>query len=416
MLSDEEVLAALRSALRDLYDTPALRANLLIAWLGLGDAPNAPSELRRILIEAIHAARPDVSVPAEAEAWRIYEILEYRYIQQCNQTEVARQLGLSIRHLRREEQRAAEVLAHRLQSCLGVDQDAPAASASMSADAINGELAWLAEDELPTDIDLDEALRAALELVRPLAQARGAQLTYAPPGAALRLSAHAAALRQVILGLLTVAIGHAENQVVAVRVLAGDGGVTIEIGSSIPCADLSDGRYNDTLAMVERLAHYCEAEVEISREGRPFTACLALPLRRQVSVLVIDDNHDTLRLLQRYASETPFHIIGVDGLEEALDMAAQAAPKIIVLDVMMPHVDGWEMLGHLRQHPLTRHMPIIVCSILSQEELALSLGASDYIRKPVSRQAFLQVLERQRYPAEPGSPPAPRRSAGTLAN
>ena len=76
-------------------------------------------------------------------------------------------------------------------------------------------------------------------------------------------------------------------------------------------------------------------------------------------------------------------------------MADKISPQIIVLDVMMPHVDGWEILGRLRQHPVTGQIPIIVCTILAQEELALSLGASSFIRKPITRQAFLAALDHQ---------------------
>ena len=61
----------------------------------------------------------------------------------------------------------------------------------------------------------------------------------------------------------------------------------------------------------------------------------------------------------------------------------------------MPHVDGWEILGRLKQHPATKDIPIVVCTILAQQELALSLGASGFLRKPVSRQAFLSALDRQ---------------------
>lgn len=74
-------------------------------------------------------------------------------------------------------------------------------------------------------------------------------------------------------------------------------------------------------------------------------------------------------------------------------MAQESPPRIIVLDVMMPEIDGWEVLGRLRQHPLTSHIPIIICTILAEEELALSLGASGFLRKPVSREAFLGALD-----------------------
>ena len=66
------------------------------------------------------------------------------------------------------------------------------------------------------------------------------------------------------------------------------------------------------------------------------------------------------------------------------------------MDVMMPVIDGWELMGHLRQHPATSSVPIVVCTILAEEDLALSLGASDFIRKPFGREALLRVLDRQR--------------------
>ena len=70
---------------------------------------------------------------------------------------------------------------------------------------------------------------------------------------------------------------------------------------------------------------------------------------------------------------------------------------------MMPQVDGWRVLGRLRQHPLTGHIPVVVCTILSQEALALSLGASAFIRKPITRRAFLAALDDQVAPMGKGS-------------
>jgi CheY-like chemotaxis protein len=55
-------------------------------------------------------------------------------------------------------------------------------------------------------------------------------------------------------------------------------------------------------------------------------------------------------------------------------------------------------MAHLHEHPDTRDIPIVVCTILSEEELALALGASEFIRKPVTREAFLAVLERHLKP------------------
>jgi CheY-like chemotaxis protein len=84
-------------------------------------------------------------------------------------------------------------------------------------------------------------------------------------------------------------------------------------------------------------------------------------------------------------------------------LAEELFPKVIVLDVMMPQIDGWELLASLRQHPNTSHIPVVVCTILPQEDMALSLGASGFVRKPVTRHIFLAALDRQVAPTEPQS-------------
>ena len=79
--------------------------------------------------------------------------------------------------------------------------------------------------------------------------------------------------------------------------------------------------------------------------------------------------------------------------------------RAILLDIMMPQRDGWTLLGQLREHPDTHAIPVIVCSILPQEQLALVLGAAAFLRKPVSRadllRALAQLLESQNPAAGP---------------
>jgi CheY-like chemotaxis protein len=135
----------------------------------------------------------------------------------------------------------------------------------------------------------------------------------------------------------------------------------------------------------------------IPGQGQQRTSAIriALPAAEQVPVLVVDDNVDTLRLLERYLSNSRYRFTGTSDPEQAVRLAEELAPQIIVLDVMLPQVDGWELLGRLHEHPKTGNIPVVVCTILPQEQLAANLGAADLIRKPVSRQAFLSALDRQ---------------------
>lgn len=412
MLSDEEIVDAVQAALHQLYDTQALRSNPLIQVLGLSDAPRAVSELRQIITEAIQSLRPDETVPADAGAWRVYEILEYRFLQQVGQAEVAKQLGLSVRHLRREERRAAEMLAQalrpRLINALS-EQGALAADAAVrpAGTAVGRrDLAWLDDQAARSEVNLADALVQVIKVTQPLAAARQITVELDAPQTT-RVAVQAVAVRQMVLELLTVAIRHAITSPVKIRLRRGDDAVVIEVEAcwGEPSANNRQD-FKDTLQMTRQIASRCDATVEATLDACSFRAQISLTLPQDVPVLVIDDNEDTLRLLRRYTMGTSFRIMAASTLSQALDLAAQTRPHIIVLDVLMPHVDGWELLARLRQHPLTMDAPVLICSILTQEDLALSLGASEYLRKPVTRQAFLQALERHRHRGAPALPPA----------
>ena len=130
-------------------------------------------------------------------------------------------------------------------------------------------------------------------------------------------------------------------------------------------------------------------------ERAPLTLRLILPAAEQVPVLVVDDNIDTLQLYGRYLTGTRYRFVGVADPRRAVELAEEVNPQIILLDLMLPQVDGWELLGRLREHPRTYHIPVVVCSILPQEDLALALGAAAFIRKPASQAALLSALDRE---------------------
>ena len=111
-----------------------------------------------------------------------------------------------------------------------------------------------------------------------------------------------------------------------------------------------------------------------------------------IDILVIDDNFDVGQLFERYTFNTRFKIYYLSNADYVFNVVEECQPKAILLDVMMPSKDGWEILGRLRQHPLTSRLPIVICTVLHEEELALALGASAFLTKPVSRASLLKVL------------------------
>ena len=100
-----------------------------------------------------------------------------------------------------------------------------------------------------------------------------------------------------------------------------------------------------------------------------------------------------MHFYQRYVQGTRYQIVPLAEGTRIVEMVEANQPQVIVLDVMLPDMDGWELLTSLREHPATRSLPIIICSVVREEELALALGAARYVAKPVRRQEFVQALD-----------------------
>ena len=403
ILTDAQLRSYLRSALNHLYDPDLLGRNPLAFFLGVADRPDASSELYRIVTQAIESLKPPTGVSPHARAARIYEILLYRYVQQFSQQEVADQLGLSLRHLRREQGAAIEALASRLreQFRLSLEEkdqrkrDGEAPLPETATAVVDHELAWLKETPLEGPTLLEQTLAAVLGLMQPLSTQYRVQVDIALPPALPGLAIHSVALRQILLNLLAVAIHQGAGGRVRISAKPMRWEAELQVSWSRPSgsAPLSQGDLN-SLDMARRLAELSACRLALSEKAETFWAVLTIPAFQQFPVLVIDDNADMLELLQRYTAGTRYRLLGTQDPEQAFKLAERVSPQIIVLDVMMPRTDGWELLGRLRHHPLTNHVPVIVCTILAQEELALSLGASAFIQKPVTQQTFLSVLDR----------------------
>jgi CheY-like chemotaxis protein len=399
VLGREQFLEYLREALNHLYAPERLRKSPLANLFGVADRFDTASALQRVLIDAIASLKPPTGEPSQSPAWQIYEPLFYRYVEQLSAEEVADQLGVGTRHLRRWQNTAQEALADWLWKQFNLTDQvaAQAHSGEGRAEAVpvalNQELAWLKSETGASITDLAQTLPPVFDLAGKLAERHAVQLDFALTDDLPKVCVPSVALRQVLINLLSVVIPRAAGgQVkVSVQVLQWD----VEI--RVRCAQCPSQAEEEAenLSMARQLAELGGCCLTLEADAQAFDARLTLPALEHIPVLAIDDSHDTLQLWQRYAADSHYRLIGTRDAEHALDLAAKVSPQIIVLDVMMPHVDGWEMLGRLRQHPLTSGIPVIVCTILAQKELALLLGASDFLRKPVNRPDFLAALDRQ---------------------
>jgi PAS domain S-box-containing protein len=101
------------------------------------------------------------------------------------------------------------------------------------------------------------------------------------------------------------------------------------------------------------------------------------------SVLVIDDDRVVRDLLQRFLRKEGFQVVSASSGEEGLRHARELRPAIITLDVVMPGMDGWSVLRALKVDPDLSHIPVLLVTIVDNSEMGFSLGAADYITKPI---------------------------------
>jgi signal transduction histidine kinase/CheY-like chemotaxis protein len=112
------------------------------------------------------------------------------------------------------------------------------------------------------------------------------------------------------------------------------------------------------------------------------------------TVLVVDDDPNALDLLGRTLQRAGMRVVTASNGEEALRLARSLHPATITLDVMMPGMDGWEVLRELKDDPETRDIPVVMVTMTDDRELGYALGATEFLTKPVERGQLVQLLQR----------------------
>jgi signal transduction histidine kinase/CheY-like chemotaxis protein len=111
-------------------------------------------------------------------------------------------------------------------------------------------------------------------------------------------------------------------------------------------------------------------------------------------VLVVDDDPEACEIIERYLLRDGYKVVTAQSGEQALRLAHDLQPAAITLDVMMPEMDGWSVLRALKADPDLRDIPVIILSMIEDRSRGFSLGAVDYLTKPVDRERLHNVLGR----------------------
>jgi CheY-like chemotaxis protein len=404
MAGEQRFENELRRVLNRLYDPLALRSSLLVDWFGLSGSPDVAQSLRRLIHESIEALKPAPGTLLTSPNYRYYQVLVYRYVQGLTHDEVAAQLALSPRQVRREQALAIDMLASLLRERFGITAGAePGASAAGAASAQEGEeglvadeMEWLSDAMPSRAAQVQPSLQRAISVSKSLARSRKVRVRHELAGDPAAVDIAPTVLDQLILSLLTAAIRATPGGEVKVTLSVRPGRVVVELAAtpSRSSGEQELGWDEEAIAISRQLAATSGGSVEMAAGASGSVATVTLPQADKVLVLAIEDNPHTLELWQRYLEGTALKLVGVTEPEKAVAMAIALHPRAMILDVMMPGADGWMLLSQLRHHPQTSSIPVIVCTVLPQQDLALSLGAAGFIRKPATRAGFRAVLDR----------------------
>jgi CheY-like chemotaxis protein len=380
-----------KQALEHLYDFPYLQ-RLPLAQAAVSSAEHAshtPSQrLQHDLIAAIEALNPGRDVPFRSPHARLYNLLLLHYVEGKTVQEAAHELGVSRRQAHRdlghgEESVAAVLWARRSPPTV------PEQPRAMQLSSVQAEM-----DRLETRPRLTEVcslLQQAQQAVERLAQQRAVNLVADLPLRPATISADPVVARQVMINTLSRAIEQAQPGAMQLTLAVSEERVSLTLGyrllpeaADVPVIDYVIAQLVDRLGWTTQQA---------DQPGRLRSVTLALQAHGP-TVLVIDDNAGLVELLKDYLTGHACRVVAATSSREGLRLAQEAAPHAIVLDVMMPEIDGWELLQRLRNHPQTAAIPVIICSVFNNPELAYSLGASLFLPKPVSRDDVLAALQR----------------------
>lgn len=110
-------------------------------------------------------------------------------------------------------------------------------------------------------------------------------------------------------------------------------------------------------------------------------------------ILVIEDEPRSAELISIYLSRAGYRVAHAADGEEGVRLAGELQPSAITLDIMLPKIDGWQVLNALKGNPVTRDIPVIISSMIDDKVMAYNLGAIDYVMKPLNRKELIDKLE-----------------------
>ena len=282
------------------------------------------------------------------------------------------------------------------------------------------------------DCDLPALLRDVETTVQPLVAKNNNTLRVEIDPDLVRIHTDLRMLRQVLYNLLNNAAKFTENGLIEFKAHREGNFATFQVQDSgigmteeqvqrvfrefTQADESTTRRFGGTglgLALSRKLTTILGGElIVISEPGKGSTFTLRVPLSgppqeaalsallksqsgtHQRKVLIIDDDPAMREGLSRMLTQEGFWAAVAQNGEEGLNLAHTLHPDVITLDVMMPGLDGWQVLGQLKEDPELRHIPVVLLTMMDDRERGFALGAAEYLCKPISRERLAEAMHR----------------------
>jgi CheY-like chemotaxis protein len=387
-----------RDCLSHLYDFESLQDHPLLELL-VPDATGKASRVqifRQLVSEVIEQLKLPAGSEFQSRNARLYNILSLRYLRQQPILYILHQLNLSERQFYRDHTKAV----HTISSLLWEQVKAPVTASPNATNAISiqSEIRHVQSQSEPHQVEATPFLQKTIAALQSLVEQYKARIDLHVSERWMSIGTDQMVLRQALIYILSQLIIQFPARsrfslAFEIRDLQYQFRFTCE--SEPPVAAERDAIHEPIAALSNQETLHGLVEALGGRIIAPaqekFRLILEIPVIPH-SILMIDDNPDAITLFRNYLAHQPYQLLTAGDGKQAIRMAREFRPELIVLDVMLPEQDGWEILQSLKKSPETRAIPVLICSVLDVSDLAISLGADGFLRKPPGEYDFLTAL------------------------
>jgi CheY-like chemotaxis protein len=342
-----------------------------------------------MLLDAVEELRPHSGTAPDSPLWRPYHVLHGRYILGKDLDVLETELGLSKRQVQREQRAgfaavAIDLWANKATSVWehGLPRAVSALSQEISRVATKAQV-----------FDVLKELESALGPIRAFSERHRIDLLVQRHDTARRVLGNPSLLRQLLVSALSFVVRLATTDGSAVRIESQPDGIACYIVGRCGPLVAPPGQPVELPEPLVALAR--ASDVTVAQECTDEAWCLQIglpPAPESHTVAIVEDNKDLVKLYSRYLGSRGYRLVEVSDSTAALTSIAEIMPDAVVLDLVMSEVDGWQILQRLQADSRLRHIPVAVCSVLDEGDLAASLGAKAYLRKPVRPAQLLECL------------------------